>query len=265
MSHPSPVGFAAIAFTVLAIACSSDETSDSSNTATGGNTGNGGSTGTAGAGVGSNVGGQNAIGGHGGAVGSAGHGGTAGSGGDAQGSGGSGGEGTGGTGGVPEGAKRVFITSTQYSGDLALHGSAADGLDGGDALCQLAADAAALGGQWRAWLSATNISAIDRIDDVGPWYRLDGTIVFQNKASIVTAGPLVSIDVDENGNDPMSSAWTGTQNSGVPDLFRCEDWTSESFQKQATTGFTTTLTLDFWTESSTHTCDFENSLYCFEQ
>jgi hypothetical protein len=37
------------------------------------------------------------------------------------------------------------------------------------------------GGQWRAWLSSSSMNAIDRLADVGPWYRPDQqTTLFEN-------------------------------------------------------------------------------------
>ena len=169
------------------------------------------------------------------------------------------------SGGPPVGAKRVFVTSATYTGNLKVQGGGADGLEGGDKLCQLAASAATLGGTWRAWLSSSTINAIDRIADVGPWYRLDGAKVFNNKASIVTAGPLVAIDVNEVGGTPKANTWTGTKKSGVFDSFSCHDWTDEAPVNgyEGIVGITVGVT--FWTESSSNPCHLENTLYCFEQ
>ena len=174
--------------------------------------------------------------------------------------------GTGGMVGPPPGAKRVFITSKAYSGNLMLNGGGADGIEGGDKLCQLAADAKALGGNWHAWLSTTSMNAIDHIADVGPWYRLDGAVVFQNKASIVTSDPLTAINIDEAGVDPMTSAWTGTKSTGMADSFRCAEWTSESMNFQGIIGIPEAGSfLQYWTSSSSNPCKLKNSLYCFEQ
>jgi hypothetical protein len=169
------------------------------------------------------------------------------------------------SGGPPAFAKRVFVTSATYTGNLKLQGSGADGLDGGDKLCQLAASAATLGGTWRAWLSTTTVNAIDRIADVGPWYRLDGAKVFNNKASIVTSGPLVAIDVDEVGGSPKVNTWTGTKKSGIFDSFSCHDWTDEAPVNGYEGIVGITVGVQLWTESSSNPCHLENTLYCFEQ
>jgi hypothetical protein len=157
------------------------------------------------------------------------------------------------------------VTSATYTGNLKLQAAAADGLAGGDKLCQLAADAAQLGGTFRAWLSSKTMNAIDRIGDVGPWYRLNGPKVFANKASIVTAGPLVPIDVDETGGSPAVNTWTGTLNAGVADAFTCNDWTSDAPINgyEGTVGIT--VGLQFWTEGPSNPCKLKNTLYCFEQ
>ncbi len=60
-------------------------------------------------------------------------------------------------------SKRIFVTSTLYSGNLG-------GLSGADAKCLTAAQSVNLPGTWKAWLSSSTINAIDRIAEVGPWY-----------------------------------------------------------------------------------------------
>ena len=52
--------------------------------------------------------------------------------------------------------KRVFVTSTTYKGNLG-------GLAGADAKCQTRANAASLGGTWKAWLSDSTTSAASRL------------------------------------------------------------------------------------------------------
>jgi len=54
--------------------------------------------------------------------------------------------------------RRVFITSTVFTSDLG-------GLEGADATCQNLADAAALDGTFKAWLSSSTVAAKDRISE----------------------------------------------------------------------------------------------------
>src|SRR5439155_14460607 len=70
---------------------------------------------------------------------------------------------------------RVFVSSANFTGDLG-------GLHGADGICSSAAGTAGLTGRFIAWMSDTTTNAIDRVmNDVGPWVRLDGALVFANK------------------------------------------------------------------------------------
>ncbi len=162
----------------------------------------------------------------------------------------------------PPPVKRVFVTSSQYDGNLAP-------LGGGDRLCQQIAMEARLGGTWKAWLSIGGVNAIDRIADVAPWYLVDGvTKVFATKAQL-RGRPTVIINQDENGMviDPMTLGpgdlvvQTGTRNGGISGA-DCGAWTNTG---QGTYGF---LDLpEYWTEYADGGCAVSNNkrLYCIEQ
>jgi hypothetical protein len=160
--------------------------------------------------------------------------------------------------------KRVFITAGSWNGDLKTAGGGSDGLDGANKLCQTAATNATLGGTWVAWLSDSTHDAKDRIADVGPWYRIDGMMVFANKAAL-TGHPMVAISVTETGGTPTGSAqfpFTGTLDGGTKDTNLCGDWT-------VTTGNgrcgVYNATNNNWTQGSALSCGVSYSLYCFEQ
>lgn len=161
---------------------------------------------------------------------------------------------------------RVFTTSGGYDGDLATNGGETDGLAGGDAICELHATAAGLGGTWRAWLSTGDVDAIDRIDDVGPWYLVDRcTLVANSLSSLVVNGPLVNVGVDENGDSTSGNMWTGTEANGRSGSFDCGDWTS-SFAGEGVVGIGSDSMMDgAWTHVSSNPCNLENYLICFEQ
>jgi hypothetical protein len=169
----------------------------------------------------------------------------------------------------------MFVTSNSFGGDLKTAGGSTDtGIDGGDRLCTLAAQAAELGGTWKAWLSDSRTDAIDRIAGEGPWYLVDGTTkVFNNKANLVT-GPIAPIDQDEQGRSlPSVAAWTGTLDSGRTSGFHCRDWTfcggdDSSGPGAVGTVGDPTLTPNFnygvsWT--SLRTFSTTANLMCFEQ
>lgn len=188
------------------------------------------------------------------------------------------------------GPKRVFITRNGYPGDLRTAGNGTDGLNGADRLCQLAADSVVLGGTWKAFLSSSTVSAIDRIADVGPWFNLQGQRVFHNKAGFLT-GPLTAIEYTERGEPTTSTGsfprgatvWTGSTATGRPaswtnfsggtESAQCEDWTftgMNSIGAEYHTGNTGTgnaLSPEWMAESSNaaEPCFAQLSLYCFEQ
>lgn len=170
---------------------------------------------------------------------------------------------------LPAGAKLVFVTRTTYTGDLG-------GLTGADGLCSAAANAASLGGTWRAWLSTTvgtPINAFDRIQGDGPWY-LVGTDdtgrrikAFNNKASL-RAAPLAPIDRTELGVALTGGrfVWTGTQptgNASAPGSYdnSCENWSKGTFSYQGDIGDV----YGQWTNQRGSDCASLASLYCFQQ
>jgi hypothetical protein len=176
---------------------------------------------------------------------------------------------SGGGGGPMSGPKRIFITKTEYNGNLAEAGNAATGIEGGDNLCKLAAEAAVLGGTWKAWLSDANTDAIDRLDDVGPWYTVDRSeIIFNNKANIIT-GPLAAVGLNENGESLglNREVWTGTKLNGRKDpeyVNDCEDWKNGTNTGDGWTG-SGVHSDTWWTQYYERPCQSGNHLYCFEQ
>ena len=112
--------------------------------------------------------------------------------------------------------KYIFTTTTHYTGNLG-------GIAGADTICNNTATAAGLGGTWKAWLSDSNTNAIDRINDVGPWYLLNGVKAFNNKVNLTTA-PLVALNVNENGETFDNDVWTGTNVGGTKSGDNCYEW-----------------------------------------
>ena len=169
---------------------------------------------------------------------------------------------------------RVFVTSLRYSADLRTAGGQATGLASADAICQTLADAAAVGGTFRAWISTTTVDAIEHITGNGPWYRMDGALAFPNRATLGTT-PLVPIMIDEKGGfpDPFYESWTGTALGGYlaplgsRQSVTCWDWTSTVDSTQVG-GVVVDIDASgaSWTELATGYCSpFRRRLYCFEQ
>lgn len=166
-------------------------------------------------------------------------------------------------------AKRVFVTSTTYNGNLG-------GLTGADAKCQARANATSLGGTWKAWLSDSRTSASSRLTHATvPYKRVDGFTVASDWKDLTDGSLQESIRVTElktklgDQGSFFSKAWTNTKANGqIADAYSsCNNWTSGS----ASTGngwAGTFLNRDTqWTESGSDPCSVINTnhLYCFEQ
>ena len=164
----------------------------------------------------------------------------------------------------------VFVTAATYAGNLATLGGKATGLEGADALCANAGEAALLGRNFKAWLSDESTNAIDRIADVGPWHFATadgsvGSIAFNNKANLSTI-PLAPPNVTEQGVMLTTSerAWTGSNAGGTkfPDR-NCASWTSGSgvdFGIQGDVRSTSN-----WTYVTAGECNLPAHLYCIGQ
>jgi len=168
---------------------------------------------------------------------------------------------------APPSSKKVFVTSTSYDGNLG-------GIAGGDTKCQAHANSAGLAnpGKFKAWLSDSTINAIDRFAlTAGPWYRLDGVKVADNKAALAASGttPLpTAISVDETGAYLTNYllVWSGTDETGIKmPALNCVDWGSNVVTDIGTIGHAN-FSNKFWTNwnSSVGTCDGNFALYCFE-
>lgn len=158
---------------------------------------------------------------------------------------------------------RVFVTYGKYAGDLTAYlDSAANGLAAGDEICQVRATAAQLGGKWRAWLSSSEIDALDRMAGHGPWTLTNGEPAFANRAQLQTE-PSTSLHYDEHGDFVDDSyVWTGTRAGGVHSASTCSNWTSTS--TEGVSGYA--IVGEFgWTDSGTVTCTWEAHLICLEQ
>jgi hypothetical protein len=173
-------------------------------------------------------------------------------------------------------ARVVFVSSALYDGNLG-------GLSGADAKCQALATAAGLAGTYAAWLSDATTSAAFRLAHSSvPYVLVDGTVVAQNWAQLVSGGRLLhAIDETESGGPPPigtyqcggsdPTVWTYTDPSGAPlgGGLDCSDWTS-SVVAAAFTGTALAADSPFWTEycqspTGPGTCADTAALYCMQQ
>jgi hypothetical protein len=161
------------------------------------------------------------------------------------------------SGSTPTSALRVFVTSLEVPADLG-------GAPGADELCQASADAAELGGNYRAWLSTSSTPAPDRILGEGPWINLAGRTVFNNRANLRTT-PAEAIELTEHGTPLPFGAlvWTGTEAGGFPSSEDCYDWSDDYYYSYGRVGSALSSTSG-WTDYTTENCDQRAHLYCFE-
>jgi hypothetical protein len=127
--------------------------------------------------------------------------------------------------------KRVFVTSTLYTGDLG-------GLRGADAKCQERAEAGALDGRYKAWLSDSSTSAAARLAHAAvPYVLVDGALVAKDWAGLIQGRLLLPIQLTELGELPTITphpngcgdalVWTNTKEDGSAASTdrSCRDWT----------------------------------------
>lgn len=166
-------------------------------------------------------------------------------------------------------AKRVFVTSTTYNGNLG-------GLSGADAKCQERgsfASVGSLGGGggiiWKAWLSDDNTLVASRLThNNGPYKLVNGTIVANNWADLTDGTLQAPINITElNQTKSSFGIWTNTDIDGTRggrSSSSCGNWLSSSSSILGWLG-TTPRTDSFWTINSSDVCSSSYPIYCFEQ
>jgi hypothetical protein len=168
--------------------------------------------------------------------------------------------------------KKVFVTSVTGTGDLGgwPQSDGETGLLAGDAICNSLADDASLTGTFVSWISDDTTDAKDRITSDGPWVRLDGMLVAEDKAGLVSGELNAPVNQDEYGSylgvqGVSPDVWTGTNEFGV--VFAvgvtCSDWADGSDGVSSFYGKLVSSS-GSWTKDSSVTCDGSRRLYCFE-
>ena len=151
-----------------------------------------------------------------------------------------------------ETAKRVFVTSTTYGGNLS-------GLNGADGICQAIANQNGFGGTWKAWLSDSNTSAESRLTHSQMGYvRIDGVEVASSWDELV-GGQLSNPISNEAG-----AVWTGTEVDGSSGTYNCNDWSTTDPVSDGGFGIANRSDSS-WSAAGSYECDSQHGLYCFEQ
>jgi hypothetical protein len=124
--------------------------------------------------------------------------------------------------------KRVFLTSTQFSGNLG-------GLTGADQRCQTAATAGNKGGTWIALLASSMMTGPSRVSASGPWYqeRSGGSFVLTyNNAANLQTGSIATLETDEQGRIIQGNFtgdlnfWSGMNADATTSASTCSNWTT---------------------------------------
>ncbi|MEM6989422.1 MAG: MopE-related protein [Myxococcota bacterium] len=161
-------------------------------------------------------------------------------------------------------ARRVFVRAATTSGDLG-------GYDGADALCQASADAAGLGGVFRAFLGGPT-PGLDRLEhpDV-PFVRLDGVRVADDWEDLVDGGLHNPLDRDETGAVVGGLVWTGMPQviGSLLSNDHCNGWTYAGtgcggVSPCGAAGEAASVAEE-WDGYFIYQCDAQHRLYCLEQ
>jgi hypothetical protein len=167
--------------------------------------------------------------------------------------------------------KRVFVTSSFHDGNLG-------GLAGADAICQLDAMAAGLGGTYMAWLSAADGWPASRfMQSIGRYVLVNGTVIADSWADLTDASLDNPLDRTETGAIATApyvcfdapAVWSGTYRNGTHATGdNCNDWTAAAGQHMLYYGDLGATDWGWGAGCFTNlngNCALLLPIYCFEQ
>jgi hypothetical protein len=160
--------------------------------------------------------------------------------------------------------RTVFVTGGTYKGDLG-------GLAMADAKCQDLADAAGLGGQFKAWLStpmdpvSARIGAgFNGIYQLPKGKQIDEPLIAVGWGELISGSLKHPINRDQAGiTVGQLFVWTGTGAKGDSLTKNCALWGSSMFSDEGQVGDSGAQD-STWTNNSTAKCGISAGLYCFE-
>jgi hypothetical protein len=159
-------------------------------------------------------------------------------------------------------ANYAFVSPVPVSGALG-------GLDGADALCGGWAEAAGIGGRYRAILSVAGADASERLAGARGWIRPDGRpVADEGTEPFGPGGLLAPLRIDPQGNDLGNvGAWSASGNDGRYNTIGggtdCGGWNSADPGAEAWYGFADT-TAEWLDRGGRSSCDSSLHLYCFQ-
>lgn len=157
------------------------------------------------------------------------------------------------TGPSPDEVNYIFVTSTVHRANFG-------GVEAGDQICNERADAAGLPGQFIAWLSTSQVSAVDRVAGARGWYRPDG-LPFADTPAELLIGNWYPPVLDEYGDvvPDVTRTFTGTRIDGSWDenTGSCADWTDDSTAASTRVGMPSGGNAE-WVTFGTYLCDADD-------
>ncbi len=164
--------------------------------------------------------------------------------------------------------KTVFVTSTSHNGNLG-------GLAGADGFCQTRAEAAGLGGTYKAWLADDTGSPATRfVQATVPYVRTDGVKVADDWNDLLDcSNPTclqAPINRDEHANELNRFVWTNVRPNGTvnssDNRHHCSRWSVTGTGIWGlTSGLGPRVDTDWTLFGAGVGCSFSSGLYCFEQ
>ena len=153
------------------------------------------------------------------------------------------------------------------------------GMLGAHAKCQALANDAGLNGIYKAWISdatnspSTNFESFNQDTTDIPFRLVDGTIIADNWADLLSGSLKHPIDMNERGRrewpGPTTCVWTNTRTSGTRAITSadCKSWRSSNSGTAAEIG-EISATNSLWTGPNINLrafCSAQCRLYCFQQ
>lgn len=157
----------------------------------------------------------------------------------------------------------AFVTSIRYNaGEL-------QSLYLADAICVNRADDAGLEDPlgFRAWLSDSVADARDRFPTTGDeqLVLIDGRVLAPSWRALLSGHLTNPFNLTLAGEVYEGRVWTGTLPNGTAAQEHCEGWSTDSFLKTGTYGYSTKTTTEWTMSKSTDNptpCPSDNALYC---
>jgi hypothetical protein len=167
--------------------------------------------------------------------------------------------------------KKAFLTSIRGTGNLSSWPGAngKTGIEAGDEVCRTLARQAGLenADHFKALLSDNTTTAGDRIQSDGPWVRLDGIPLANNKDDLVNGRFLAILNITEKNvyfNESSSLyAWTAIPDDTAQSNNKtCNSWQNNDQETQG--HYSRVFDSSPWSKYISFECDEVHPFYCVE-